>query len=352
MQPVWFQKNAAEDTQDQNINREPPATNLSYEPIPTSGFADWIGQDLDEFEKTYGRPEESMASGFSFTIHRYLVEDEFLEINTEDEVIKSIKYLGGENEQIEPFNFGMTMDELAEITMIYPNFTIEQDEKTIDLELEEEDMNYRPLIAFDNDSFAILFFDQNQESQLYAIDYLDEETLLKLAPYPIANEESPKYNQETDHHWEEIDQFKNQQTMELIQILREKDEQSMFSIDPNLQNASEDVLQFFSQNKEDVLTTERLQELQRFKQDEPGAFTLNDTEMDVLLQEIEDPLVSGHLELPVYDPSFSVLSWYSTPLLHEQMMSDEASSLAVAFSKEDVLILWREMEQAEESNSY
>ncbi|GMA54653.1 hypothetical protein GCM10025857_60100 [Alicyclobacillus contaminans] len=58
-----------------------------------------------------------------------------MEVNTEDEVITSIKYLGEDDEKIEPFNFGMTMDELAKITMIYPNFTIEQDDQTIDLEL-------------------------------------------------------------------------------------------------------------------------------------------------------------------------------------------------------------------------
>jgi len=351
MQPVWFPQDSAEDKQDQAINREPPATNLNYEPIQTAGFAEWIGQDLDEFEKKYGEPEESMPSGFSFTIHRYAVDNELLEVNTEDEVITSIKYLGEDDEKIEPFNFGMTMDELAKITMIYPNFTIEQDDQTVDLELGEEDMNYRPLIAFDNGSFAILFFDQSQESQLYAIDYLDKETLLQLSPYPVTNNQTPRYEEEADSDWDRINQFKSQQTIELIQLLQEKDEQPMFSIDPNLQNASEDILQFFSQNKEDILTTERLQELQRFEKDEPGGFTLSDTEIEDLLQELGDPMVSGHLEMPIYDPSFSVLSWYSTPLLHEQMMGSEPSSLAVAFSKENVLVLWKEIEQAEESNS-
>ncbi|MCF1621556.1 MAG: hypothetical protein L0I95_01730 [Tetragenococcus koreensis] len=353
MQPVWFPRNSTEDETTEQAQNNPPATNLSYEPIQTAGFANWIGQDLDEFEESYGQPEESMRSGFSFTVNRYAVDGEFLEVNTEDHAIKSIKYLGGKDDEIEPFHFGMTMDELAKITMIYPNFTIEHQDASVDFELEEDDMNYRPLIAFDNGSFAILFFDQtHNESQLYAVDYLDSETLLKLAPYTVANDEAPYYEQEEDADWEKINQFKEQQTIDLIQLLREKNEVPTFSIDANLQIAGKQILSSFDQNKEDILTTERLQALQRIEQGHPGSFVLNDTEMTDLLEELEDPSVSGHLEQPVYDPSFSVLSWYSTPVLYDQLIRSDETSLGVAFSKENVLVLWKESEyQTEESES-
>lgn len=354
MQPVWFPQDLAEDQSTKQVNKEPPATNLNYEPIQTAGFANWIGQDLDEFEKAYGQPEESMTSGFSFTINRYEVDDGLLEVNTKDKRIKSIKYLGENNDDIEPFKFGMTMNELSKITMVYPNFTIDYHDQSIDLELEEDDMNYRPLIAFDNGSFAILFFEQTQEeSRLYAVDYLDSETLVKLAPYTVANDEVPYYKQERDVHWNKIDQFKKRQTSRLIQLLRQKNDKPAFSLDSQLQASSEDLLNTFDKDKEDILMTERLQELQRFEESEPGTFILNDTEMSDLLAELKDPSISGHLELPVYDPSFSVLSLYSTPVLKDQLLRADDASLAVAFSKENVLILWKELEsQAEESESH
>lgn len=353
MQPIWFPQDLSEDESTKQVNKEPPATNLNYEPIQTAGFANWIGRDLDEFEQTYGQPEESSASGFSFTINRYALDDELLEVNTEDKVIKSIKYLGEDDEEIEPFQFGMTMDELSKITMVYPNFTIDYEDETIDLELEEDDMNYRPLIAFDNGSFAILFFEQTQgESQLYAVDYLDSETLVKLAPYTVADNEAPYYQQEDNSDWDRIDQFKKQQTGNLLQLLRQRNNKSSFSLDTQLQVSSEDLLNTFDEDKEDILMTERLQELQRFEGSEPGTFVLSDTEMSDLLANLENSSVSGHLELPVYDPSFSVLSWYSTPVLRDQLMRADNASLAVAFSKEDVLVLWKELEsQTEESES-
>jgi len=350
MQPIWFPQEPAEDETTKQLPRTPPATNLNYETIETEGFAHWIGKDLDEFEEDFGQPEESMASGFSFTINRYLIDNEILEVNTEDKVIKSIKYLGAEDDAIKPFQFGMTMDELSKIAMIYPNFTIDYQDETIDLELEEDDMNYRPLIAFDNGTFAILFFEQTQgESQLYAVDYLDSETLLKLAPYTVADDQGPRYEQEEDSDWEEIHQFKRQQTSDLLQLLRKRNEQPAFSLDSKLQMTSEKTLGSFINDKEDILTTERLQELQRFEEEEPGTFTLNDSEMTDLL---DDPSISGHFEMPVYDPSFSVLSWYSTPRLNERLLAWNETSLAVAFSKENVLILWKELEyQTEESES-
>ncbi|WP_240481529.1 CAP-associated domain-containing protein [Tetragenococcus halophilus] len=291
-----------------------------------------------------------MASGFSFTINRYLIDDELLEVNSEDKVIKSIKYLGEEDDTIKPFKFGMTMDELSKIAMVYPNFTIDYQDETIDLELEEDDMNYRPLIAFDNGTFAILFFEQMQgESQLYAVDYLDSETLLKLAPYTVADDQGPRYAQEKGSDWEEIHQFKRQQTSDFLQLLRKRKEQPTFSLDSNLQMTSEKTLATFINDKEDILTTERLQELQRFEEEEPGTFMLNDSEMTDLL---DDPSISGHFEMPVYDPSFSVLSWYSTPRLNERLLASNEASLAVAFSKENVLILWKELDyQTEESES-
>lgn len=54
------------------------------------------------------------------------------------------------------------MQDLTKITTIYTNFTFEYHDTEVGIELMEEDMNYRPLIAFDNDTFAILFLIKQQ----------------------------------------------------------------------------------------------------------------------------------------------------------------------------------------------
>ena len=94
------------------------------------------------------------------------------------------------------------MTDLTELTMIYPNFTLSQNDRSVSFELMEQDMNYRPLVAFDNGTFAVLFFDQ-KTSELAAVTYLDQTTLLKLSPYQLTEGELPLFqesqtvNQET-----------------------------------------------------------------------------------------------------------------------------------------------------------
>ena len=68
------------------------------------------------------------------------------------------------------------MQDLTKITTIYTNFTFEYHDTEVGIELMEEDMNYRPLIAFDNDTFAILFFDQTTNG-LFSVVYLDKDSL-------------------------------------------------------------------------------------------------------------------------------------------------------------------------------
>ncbi|MGY6462763.1 CAP-associated domain-containing protein, partial [Corynebacterium sp. UMB8791] len=72
---------------------------------------------------------------------------------------------------------------------IYSNFAFNFHHEAYDVELMEEDMNYRPLVAFDNGSFAVLFFNQ-RTGGLMAVNYVNKETLLTEMPYQL-NEGSP-----------------------------------------------------------------------------------------------------------------------------------------------------------------
>ena len=78
---------------------------------------------------------------------------------TAKSVVQAIKVIGqGGTHPYAPFSIGMTMTDLTELTMIYPNFTLSQNDRSVRFELMEQDMNYRPLVAFDNGTFAVLFF--------------------------------------------------------------------------------------------------------------------------------------------------------------------------------------------------
>jgi hypothetical protein len=353
MYPVWFPHVSSDPSNKSEIRRDPPATSWNYEPIATDGFAKWIGQKLTDFETVYGDPEEVYSSGFSFVIHQYFIDDQtYLEVNTEGNRITSIKFLGKENTDIAPFQFGMTMNELAKITMIYPNFTLNHDGKIIAFELMEDDMNYRPLIAFDNGTFAMLFFSQKKgESSLYSVMYLDKETLLQLEPYQLTDGVSSRFTTEEDADWEIINQNKQEQSKNLFQFLRNYDRLPEFILDTKNQMLGEQILGSFFSKTENFLTTERTQQLKRIQSGtEDGRFTLSRSEMEDVLKEFSATTASVYLELPVYDPTFTILTWYSTPYLHTRFMHQDPESLGIAFSKENVVVLLQKLENKTEDS--
>lgn len=352
MHPVWFPP-ASTEPPESEIRRVPPPTTWNYEPIQTDGFAQWIGQKLSEFEKVYGHPEEVYSSGFSFVIHQYLFDNQnYLEVNTEKDRITSIKIMGEQNELVQPFTFDMTMNELAKLTMIYPNFSINYEGRTIGFELTEDDMNYRPLIAFDNGSFAMLFFSQDSgESSLNSVMYLNKETLLKLRPYSVTEGITPCFLTEESADWEVINQNKQNHSKQLFQLFRERDQLDAFYLESSAQIMSEQILGTFFAEPEEFLTTERVQKLQRIQNElDNELFRLNRLEMEDVLSEFSIDTAMLYLELPVYDPMFAILSWYSTPYLHARYMHQDAEALGIAFSKENVVVLLQKVENTTEDS--
>ncbi|HIY57877.1 MAG TPA: hypothetical protein H9829_06730 [Candidatus Tetragenococcus pullicola] len=346
MQPVWFSTVPTVPPENE-VHKEPPATTLNYVPIQSEGFANWIGKSLQDFQEEYGKADEQLSSGFSFQIHRYFLDEGgYLEVNVEQDKITAIKFLGEDNSFIAPFEFGMTMNDLAKTTMVYPNFKISYNKETVGLELTEDDMNYRPLIAFDNGSFAILFFDlQKGDSSLYSVMYLNKSTLLKLAPYQVTEGNVPRFQLEEDADWEKINQEKQVQSSSIFQQLRKRENLTSFREITTLQVESKEALERFELEPEDILTTERLQTLKRLQEGEPGTFLLSENEMQDLLENESGSKIKGFFEMPVYDPVFTILSWHSDPYLHGRFTKEKKENLAVAYSKENILVLLQESEK-------
>jgi len=351
MQPVWFPPVSSEPNKSE-IRREPSPTTWNYEPIKTDGYARWIGRNLSDFDKAYGRAEETYSSGFSFVIHRYAMDEQnYLEVTTEKKRITSIKVLGDQSDKIQPFSFGMTMNDLAQITMIYPNFSINHEGRTISFELMEDDMNYRPLIAFDNGSFAMLLFSPNElDNSLFSVIYLDKETLLKLQPYQITEGVPPHFNAAENADWEVINQSKEKQSKDLFQLFRMRDGLEAFDLTTDVQIESESLLGKFFANPEDYLTTERAQKLHRAQEAfYSDNFALSNGEIEDFLKTLDITDAKLYLELPVYDPTFSILSWYSIPYSHTRYMHPTLEALGIAFSKENVVVLLQNAEKITES---
>lgn len=353
MEPVFFPpKTEIKNDRTQQIE-ENQMTTWKYQELQATGFSTYIDQPVSKLEADFGSAYDRLASGFGFEIRYYQDAEKqlLLEANIQENKVKAVKVLNSANDQIAPFSFGMTMQDLTAFTTIYTNFTFDYQKEEIGIELMEEDMNYRPLIAFDNDTFAIMFFDQTTNG-LFAVTYLDKESLLKLLPYQVFGDNLPTYQLDKEADWDEINRVKEQKGTELLNQLREEDSLPAYRQMLLFEEKTKHVLSSFLTKPEDHLTPERVGEWQAAVTSSKTMkrFSLTGDELTDILEKNQLKQTTGLFTHPMIDPTFSFLQWYSDPYTHERFMSESADTLAIAFSKENVLVLLQE-EQEESSDS-
>lgn len=352
MQPVWAYKATPNEVQDLQL-QNPPSTSLNVETIPTEGLAQWIGQTIKAFEGIHGEATRVTDSGFGFQNHQYRMDDfALMEVTTVDQRVTSIKVIGDGAFDISPFERQMSLDELTKHTIISPIISLEHAGEKYSLELMEDDINYRPLVAFDNGSYAILFFDhQKKQSGLHSLMYLDTETLLKLAPYVLTEGQPLFFEANPSANWTSINIQKSDISRYVMQQLRQSHDFSPYETQVLLQQETEDLLTDFLVNPEDYLSTERLRSFQRIQQQEMNQnWVLNNQELQTLVGEISKVKTFAHFEMPVYDPILTILSWYSNPYLVSRLFYEESESIGIAFSKENMLVLLQEVKKMTESS--
>lgn len=197
--------------------------------LEANGLAQYIGQEFSTFEAEYGQPERIDATAYGYQSYIYAKDSQkYLQVGVKDKKIVTIYALGTALD-IAPFQMNMYLDDLYSIVTVVPEVTFKYEDNTYELELTEEDMNYLPLIRFDNKSFASLEID-SQTNQVVSIRYFDKETLLRVAPYDVsgAGQIKPLASLNAED-WKKIDESNRIQTKEIVNILRQRAKLPEFS---------------------------------------------------------------------------------------------------------------------------
>ena len=350
LQPVFFPRQAQTiRPHDFQATGEGTITNMQADPVEAEGFATEIGSSLKNFEKTHGAAIVSYDSGYGFLISRYeTAEDGFLEVSSEDGKVVAIKSTGIDGKEIAPFSLNMSMGDLAAITMLFPNFTIDNEGEEIQLELMEEDLNYRPLLVFDNGVYGILFFNHN--SELYGVMYLTKDMLLKLAPYNLVSGEVPAMKAQVNE-WGEIDQAKINQGFQLLNTLRLQEELPVYETTYTLQGKGRDFLTRFLKNPQKHLSESRYLSFQNVTEKASNElFMVTGSEFTDLAKGVGVPDVHGFFETPCYDLTFQILSWYSDPYMHTRFMEEQNQAIAIGISQQNMVILFEDVTETEDSD--
>lgn len=353
LQPVFFPAEKPKQVADSGM-RDVSHTALPYEEIATSGFAEYIGKKTDNFINQFGEPIEKQKTGMGYDLWIYGERDaDYFEINVQDEKVSAIKAFNNSKEVI-PFSIGMNLSDVSEQMTIFSNFRFTYKENDYSIELMEEDMNYRPLIAFDNKTFAILFFD-HADGRLSAITYLNKESLLTLMPYQMVEGEAlPILMTEAQSGFDPV---KSNQAIRTINLLRSKEDLPTYSANTESQRNAQKLFDTLVKNEKTILSSERA-EIWQFSKEQATSqaiFTLTNSEYQKLLKagQLNKRDATGMYTEPVYDATFTILSWFSDSLYHSRFAHDETENIGVAFSNASMLVLLQESEseisQTEES---
>lgn len=349
LQPVFFPRQAP--AYDNQTNKDVSQTSLKYEPIKVSGYASLIGKNSSELTNILGKPLVSYDSGFGYRVNTYKTENKtsYIAANIRNGKVAAVKVAGNDDKHTTPFKSGMTMNDLTKVTMLYPNFSLDYNGEKIQFELMEEDMNYRPLVAFTNDTFAILFFNQ-KKSQLMGITYLDKQMLLELAPYTSIDGQLPKVHKTQLTDWDEVNRLKETSAFELLNVLRQLESRSIYTTNFTLQGRADDINADFLKKPRKYLNEERFKQFERMKDvTNPQPFLIVSDEFDQMLKKMKIPAVAGFYYRPMMDTMFQIMSFYSDPYLHTRFLSEGQQKVGVGIAEDNMVILLEDTEETEDS---
>ncbi|NSS18003.1 hypothetical protein HRG19_16800, partial [Enterococcus faecalis] len=224
----------------------------------------------------------------------------------------------------------------SDLMTIYSNFAFNFHHEAYDVELMEEDMNYRPLVAFDNGSFAVLFFNQ-RTGGLMAVNYVNKETLLTEMPYQL-NEGSPLPVDITQSMT--FDPVQSNQAIYVMNLVKQQESQAAFSVSTQSQKDAQTLYQTMANHTPTILSANRQAELLQTREEHTAIhpFHLTKDEFSLVVKtsklSLREP--AGIFQEPVYDSTFTILSWFSDPQYDSYFAESETTELGVAFSNEGV----------------
>ncbi|WP_025727987.1 CAP-associated domain-containing protein [Atopobacter phocae] len=144
---------------------------------PALGFSQWINQSSDSFLGKFGEPNLKIEVNDKRKIWYYQIEEsDQLIVQIDQNNVSSIIDLG---HQINSgyFTGHMTTDHLKDELKVQSSFKVfdlnESDSRVF--KLRKHESKYAPLFEFDNETFAITWF--NQSKQLIGVYYLNKEQL-------------------------------------------------------------------------------------------------------------------------------------------------------------------------------
>ncbi|MGX6969754.1 CAP-associated domain-containing protein [Vagococcus bubulae] len=347
MKPVVLSQKSPKPVDELVVNEIKPQTKATQQnELNATGMSTMIGLSETQLKEKMSNPKKEWVVGVN---RKWLVYGDnaknYYQVELTDDKVSSIFVLGTEVD-IAPFNVDMTLGDVSEITTIYPNFEFDYHDKKYEIELTEDDMNYRPLVSFDNGTFALLHFNYDT-GKLLGIRYVGKNTLVEMIPYQL-NEETPvKPVELTDEQWNQFNQANTEQLFTILNVMRERINRKPYKLDTELTLESKKALEGFNKEPKSVIKKEDRLEQWQEKVDSSNPsdrFILVDEEMERLLKlgKPIDKNTHGLFVQSMGDVPFIVSNWFVNRFDQREIKDAKDEYIGIAFNKNQVLVLFNQ----------
>lgn len=200
---------------------------------PKEGLSVLIGKDVESLEKEYGKPQriDETIYGYEWYIYN-LNHKRYFQVGVDNNQVVTVFALGDQLD-IAPFEIGQPVEEVFNTQYIDTNVDINISGNTYRFELNDTDINLRPLIQL-GDIYVQLYFDKFT-GELSSVRFLNAETLVKERSYELVYHgnliEPPAPD---DVLWEMAQTGTEKEIFDITNVLRLRNGQKKVSWDENV----------------------------------------------------------------------------------------------------------------------
>lgn len=338
---------------------------LNQEQLPLKGMGLYIGGKGETLKKTYGNPLRIKSTSLGNERWTYGDKEKNyfqVEVSQEDTIV-SIFILGSAL-NIAPFEVGMDITEVYQLATLYPTFSIDYKKDNYTIELSENDLNYHPLVRFENNIYAILMIDR-ATNKINAVRYIDKQTLLQSDIYEVTPqnesiaEQVPKIDSELmdKENTKEVEitlnalrkrynvtelRYSKQLSLIADDIFKNRDKIRSETLNEEKkkkdQSLAESSIKIDTSNKNETIKTE-LDEHENLEQTEQSPLTSEEIQAYFKLNKVD--LADGRV---VYsnqfvEPTWQITYWFSLENQRTILTNPLMRRFGMAFRGEEVMVI-------------
>lgn len=293
-------------------NKKEENTNYSTQKRSSEGISVLLGKNVKDLVSQLGQPARIDPSYYDYNWYIYnLDNNRYAQVGVEDGKVVTI-YAIGKDIDVSPFKIGQPIEDIFSTVFIETNIDIELDNSTYQFELNDTDVNMRPLIKLE-DIYAELYFDKFTGT-LSSIRFLDSRTLIKQRPYELVYrgeliEPAPIQ----DFKWEGIEKATERQIFDLTNIIRQRHNLDIVEWD-------EEVSTVAKGHSEDMFTTKNFSHIsEKF-----GELADRLETADVFYQQAGENIAANYIDGPAV-----VEGWLNSKGHRETLLNSEFTHLGV-----------------------